>query len=98
MGSVTSNCPFMLGETAFCEMNVLNHIASWQTMFTSLPAKLSVFVLVLLVLAVSRVWLRHLFDPHNASEKQTRFSYSSDRHAPSFKSLFLDSVIRPRAP
>lgn len=98
MGGVVSNCPFMVGETALCGMNVLDHIASWQAMFTSLPAQLSTIVLLLLALVLSWVWLRHLFDPPDTSQLQHHFSYSRETHAPSFASLLLGSVISPRAP
>lgn len=31
-----SSCPFMSGQAAICTMNPLEHIASWQNMFTVL--------------------------------------------------------------
>jgi len=94
----TSNCPFMIGETAICQMNVFDHIASWQAMFTALPAELSTIILLLLALVLSWVWLRHLFDPPDTSQLQSHFSYSRDTHALSFALLLLGSVISPRAP
>ena len=93
-----SDCPFMIGETAICQMNVFDHIASWQVMFTVLPVEFSYFVLLLLALVLSWVWLRHLFDPPDTSQRQSHFSYFRDTHAPSFGLLFLGSVISPRAP
>lgn len=98
MGGAMSNCPFMIGETALCNMTPFDHIASWQAMFIALPAELSTIVLLLLALVLSWVWLRHLFDPPDTSQLQSHFSYSSDTHAPSFATLLLGSVISPRAP
>lgn len=97
-GGAMDSCFFMVGETALCEMNVLDHIASWQAMFTALPAELSTIVLLLLSLVPLLVWLRHLFDSPNTSQLQPHFSYSRDTSAPSFGSLLLGSVISPRAP
>lgn len=98
MGGSMSNCPFMVGETALCEMNIFDHIASWQAMFTALPAELSIVLLLLLSLVLTWVSLRHLFDPPDTSQLQSYFSYSRETHAPSFTKLLLGSVISPRAP
>ena len=96
--STTSSCPFAVGETALCEMNILAHIASWQTMLASLPPQVSVFVLLLLAVVLSWVRLRHLFGSPNNSQQQLRFLHPREAHAFSFSSLFLGSVISPRAP
>lgn len=98
MGGTMSNCPFMVGETALCAMNVLDHIASWQAMFTALPTELSTILLLLLSLVLTWVWLRHLFDPPDTSQQQSPFSYSRETYALSFSQLLLGSAISPRAP
>lgn len=97
-GMSMSNCPFMVGEVTLCEMNVLDHIASWQAMFTALPAGLSTILLLLLSLVLAWVWLRHLFDPPDTSQTQPYLSYVRETHASSFNVLLLGSVISPRAP
>jgi hypothetical protein len=98
MGGAMSNCPFMVGETALCQMNIFDHIASWQAMFIALPAELSTVLLLLLSLVLACVWLRHLFDPPDTSQLKSLFSYSRETHAPSFRAVLLGSVISPRAP
>ncbi len=97
-GMDMGDCPFMLGETALCEMNVLEHIVSWQVMFTTLPPQLSILALLLLVVLLVFGVLRYLFEPPNASQSQSRFSYSKPTHPSSFTSLLLGSAISPRAP
>ncbi len=96
--SAMSGCPFAVGETALCEMNILAHIASWQTMFASLPPQVSVFVLLLLAVVLSWARLRYLFGSPNNFQRQLRFLHSSETYAFSFSSLLLGSAISPRAP
>ncbi len=98
MGGGMSNCPFMVGEVAICQMNALDHISSWQAMFTTLPVQVSVLLLLLLALVLSWVWLRHLFDPPDTSQEHSRLSFSNGSYAPSFATLLLGSAISPRAP
>lgn len=97
-GMDRGGCPFMVGETAKCEMSVLDHIISWQAMFTTLPPE--TFILVLFVLSILLVFglLRYLYDPPDTSQAQSRFPYSAFPHSQSFASLLLGSAISPRAP
>ncbi len=96
-GMPTSNCPFMVGETAICQMNIFDHIASWQAMFTALPTELSTIVLLLLSLVLTWVWLRHLFDPPDIRRSES-FVYKVEPFSQSFRTLLLGSAISPRAP
>lgn len=42
------NCPFM-GVTSICKMDVFEHLATWQNMFSSIPQQLTTFALLLLL-------------------------------------------------
>ncbi len=46
-----TDCPLM-GMSTFCQMNPLEHIAAWQILFTSLPAKSAFNLLGFLFLAL----------------------------------------------
>ncbi len=51
MGGVpTSNCPLMPGMTSVCNMNLLEHVAAWQSMFTTIIPAEKTFALMLLFL------------------------------------------------
>lgn len=52
-GGHMTGCPFM-GATAVCNMTPLEHMAAWQSMFTSTPAQ-AANVLTLLLLAATLV-------------------------------------------
>lgn len=98
MGGVVSNCPFMVGEMALCEMNIFDHIAGWQAMFTTLPPETSTLVLLALSLLLISGLLRYLYDPPDTSQRQSVFRYTRPVHSQSFTSLLLGSAISPRAP
>lgn len=77
------NC-FMPGMTeALCQMNPLEHIASWQSMFTAVPSQGDVILLLLALLALA---LGALFihphrsaSPPQATVLQTPFLYYKRR-------------------
>ena len=94
----TSNCPFMIGEMALCQMNALDHLASWRAVFVVLPVEFSSFVLLLLILGWSWAKLRNLFAPPNTPQQKPSFLYPNNNHPLSFATLLLGSVISPRAP
>ena len=65
-GGQMSGCPFM-GMTAMCPMSPVEHIAAWQSMFTSIPAQkdaLSILLSLLFAIAglgIVRMW--HTLSP-----------------------------------
>ncbi len=95
-GMAMGNCPFMVGEVALCEMNVLDHIASWQAMLTTLPPVETVLFL-LLALLLSHVVFRFLYDPPDTSPPR-RISLRVEPFSLSFRTLLLGTTISPRAP
>lgn len=93
-----SQCPFMLGEAALCQMNAFDHIASWQTMFTVPSSGLSYFILLLLTLVLLWVSLRHLVDPPDIPQGKFHPSYSSNTDIFPFPVVLFGTVLNPRAP
>ncbi len=91
-------CPFMVGETAICEMNVFDHIASWQEMSNAIFPQVSVLALLLLgVLLVFRL-TRYFYDAQDTSQLKSHFSYFTPAYSQSLTSLLFGSAISPRAP
>lgn len=95
-GVPMSNCPFMIGEAALCEMNVLDHIASWQGMFAGLPP-LENILFLLLALFVAYVITRFVHDPPDTSPPEY-ILYRTQPASLSFRVLLLGTTISPRAP
>ncbi|OHA84308.1 MAG: hypothetical protein A2937_02110 [Candidatus Yonathbacteria bacterium RIFCSPLOWO2_01_FULL_47_33b] len=93
-----STCPFMIGETALCTMNVFDHVASWQAMTASLPVGLLTLVFLIASLVMTGTWLRYLFGPPNTQQARILFPRSHKTHIPSFALLFLAGALNPRAP
>jgi hypothetical protein len=57
MGGQMGNCPFGGHSMVICEMNPMEHIQEWQSMFTALPLETALtLLLVLLALSVARTF------------------------------------------
>ena len=96
------NCPFM-GVTALCNMNLLEHLTAWQSMFNAIPASIaSVFLLLsllaLVFLAYGRV--RELFYESIDSlavlvqlyaRRSLAFAYAN-----SLQQAFSDGILNPK--
>ena len=88
-------CPFMVGETALCQTNILAHISSWQTYFVSLSPS-SLFLLLLLA---SSLLLALIFTSPNLSPPRNfRIGFKFLLNPRGFRRLYLFSAISPRAP
>lgn len=94
-----SGCPFM-GEGAVCKMNPLEHLAAWQSAFTTtLPGQsLASFVLLLLLSLLLLQRARQSFARDKASPIQgfrvrnrVRFSFYHP-----LKEAFSDGVLHPK--
>ncbi len=96
MGGI-GNCPFQIGGTILCEMNVLDHLALWKAMFASLSPQITIAALLLSAL-LARAIFRHLFASLDTHGRQPLFAYLHDTHIPSFHLLPFGSAISPRAP
>ena len=101
-GSMTmSNCPFMSGQAVVCNMNPLEHIAAWQSMFvTTLQQNGSdLLALLLAALALAFVWTRLLW-PKLEPEPAPAFSSIRRREislpSPLFQELFSSGILNPK--
>lgn len=86
------DCPFMIGEQALCEMNVLDHMGALQSIFSVLAPTLLVLLAVAFVAIVFRIFGPPDHIPLLYLQRRV-FSYRS-----LFKDLFIGSVLNPRAP
>lgn len=96
-GMPMSNCSFMVAQTALCAMNAVDHLASWQAMFASLPVESFGLTLSLLVISLGWILWRYLFYPPDVSPPAYT-AYGIETYTPSFRVFLLGSVISPRAP
>lgn len=86
-GQMSSGNCFMPGMTeALCQMDPLEHIASWQSMFTAIPNQGDVVLLLLalLALALGALFIRSFRNiplPQPPAVLQTPFLYYK-RHIP----------------
>ena len=87
-----TDCPFMIGEQAICQMDVLDHLTAWQSMFNVLVPTLLILFSVVFVLTFLKI-----FSPPDTGQiryvQRPKFVYRS-----LFKQLFIGSVLSPRAP
>ena len=58
-----ANCPFGGHSMAICQMNPMEHIQEWQSMFTMLPAKDALSILSVLLSLLTLLALRFLNTP-----------------------------------
>ena len=100
-GNMTmSDCPFMIGMT-LCNMNLFEHIATWQSMFAHiLPHHHSTAVLLLLVsvslLILGRI--TQLYPPPSRRLKQF-ISFSDPEYIPTIKplqNLFSNGILNAK--
>lgn len=101
-GNMTmSNCPFMQGQAVVCKMDPLEHIAAWQSMFTSVPPQdSSILILLLLVaLAISFLWT-HLRRPSiDTTYKTTKLFIRRGDYIPlasPLQELFSSGILNPK--
>jgi len=100
-GNMTmSNCPFMSGQAVVCNMNPLEHISAWQSMFVTILQQNSSDLLVLLLaaLALTLVWTR-LLRPKFEPEPQLAFAIACREHylpPPLLQELFSSGILNPK--
>ena len=102
-GQMSSGNCFMPGMTeALCQMNLLEHIASWQSMFTAMPSQSDVVLLLLalLALALGTLFIRshNSTAPPQALVLQLAFAYYK-RRIPIVHPLqeaFSNGILHPK--
>ncbi|MBY0473326.1 hypothetical protein K2Q00_03565 [Patescibacteria group bacterium] len=100
-GNMTmSNCPFMSGQAAVCNMNPLEHIAAWQSMFTSTFQQngSTLILLLLAALALALVWTRLRWP---TSQRALRPLFRIARREtylppPLLQELFSNGILNPK--
>ena len=100
-GNMTmSNCPFMSGQAAVCNMDPLEHIAAWQSMFTSIPSQTgSTLILMLLAaLALAFLWTHLWRPPIDCTYTPSRFFVRRDYIPPvsPLQELFSSGILNPK--
>lgn len=102
-GDMSSSDCFMPGMTAsLCQMNPLEHISTWQNMFTAVPSQSDIFLLLAVLLAlVSSVVFLHSYRnmaPQRVLALQPSLTYYK-RHVPIVSSLqeaFSSGILHPK--
>jgi len=96
--SMNSNCPFMPGMTALCNMGPLEHLAAWQGMFASLPFQNPILFLLLILCAFSLVW--NLWKEFHPPDRGRVFLHLLHRRnilpAPALQELFSSGILNPK--
>lgn len=100
-GNMTmSDCPFMNGMT-ICNMNILDHIATWQNMFAHILPQHNSTAVFLLLLSLSLVtvgWIKRQY--LSPEDHFNQFSYLSDsEYVPIVKplqDLFQNGILNPK--
>ena|SRR3989338_7892036 len=89
-----SDCPFM-GMDAICQMDIFEHIGAFQNVFTVIPGKSILFVIVLALVLVSLAIKRQSGIPPD----NLRFFTRESLRLPNFNKILLalsDGVIQPK--
>src|SRR3989344_381758 len=101
-GQMSSKCPFMPGMASLCQMNPLEHIAAWQSMFAAIPNQSDILtVLFLLALALGATLLVRAnwsMAPPKILVSQPSFTYYK-RYIPIMSPLqeaFSDGILHPK--
>lgn len=99
-GNMTMTDCYMPGMTAVCNMSPLEHISSWQSMFTSILTQNNVLSLLLLLFVsiVASVWIRQTLSPLGIRQSSPLFSRRREYiplHS-QFQELFSRGVLNPK--
>lgn len=100
-GQMSSNCPFMPGMTSLCQMNPLEHIAAWQSMFSTIPNQqdvLTILLLFLASLAFSLFLIHKATYPPIISDLRARFVHNWTRTSVTnpLQELFSSGILNPK--
>lgn len=93
------DCPFMNGGS-ICTMTALEHVAMWQSIFTSTPHELnqSIALLLLLVSLFGIIWIRRLYPPPRDVLEQYKY-YLYYEHIPVLtvlQELFSSGILNQK--
>lgn len=99
-GNMTMTDCYMPGMATICNMSPLEHIASWQGMFASLPTQSSGITLLLLLLStvIGFVWTRQIHSPPLELRTFSQFLRQREYvplHSP-FQELYSSGILNPK--
>ncbi len=98
-GGQMTNCPVM-GATAICQMNPLEHIAAWQGMFIFTPNQNNILALLLLLLAATLWFLRmsaqYVASSLNISPLGRHYARASASFRTPLQELFSNGILHPK--
>lgn len=99
-GNMTMTDCYMPGMATICNMSPLEHIASWQGMFTSLPTQSSAITLLLLLLStvIGFVWTRQIHSPPLELRTFSQFLRQREYvplHSP-LQELYSNGILNPK--
>ena len=95
-----SDCPFMSG-IAICNMSILEHIATWQSMFAHIQQPQNPMLVLLFLLSVSLVmvgWIKRLYTPPKHSFKQCTYFFNREHILiiELLLDLFSNGILNPK--
>jgi hypothetical protein len=99
-GNMTMTDCYMPGMTVMCNMSALEHIASWQSAFTSIVQEYGSTLLLLLlfaVIAIASVWVRQQYPPpKNLTTYLYRIRQTHSLPQTSQQELFSNGILHPK--
>jgi len=97
-GNTTMSDCYMPGMATLCKMNVFEHMAWWQSMFTSIPAQNLMLVLLLLVVsAILSMRIVSILSPPKESRRSFRFrEIDYVPLASPLQELFSSGILNPK--
>jgi len=97
-GGIMLGCPLMNGFSSLCQMDILGHIAQWQTLFTSIIPSSALALIVLLLLTVLS-FVRFKLEEEETIRQQLQYLLQKDPTARLFNYLvllFSSGVLHPK--
>ncbi len=94
-----ANCPFGGHSMAICQMNPMEHIQEWQSMFTMLPAQNT---LLLLFVLFAFLFIRKLYSRFSIPEPPLSYPDNRAAYSQSFQifdplqELFSSGILNPK--
>lgn len=101
-GQMSSGC-FMPGMSTICQMDPIEHITEWQSMFTAIPGNSDVLTILLILLTsvlLGFVLIKRSTHPHlSQSPPSKSLSFYQRRHVPivsHIQEAFSNGILHPR--
>lgn len=96
----TANCPFSAHSEAMCQMNPLEHIEEWQSMFTMIPSQnlISIFFVLfaLIILSKLKFWNRFSISGLPLIIPSSRYSFINFQIFNPLKEAFSRGILNPK--